>query len=132
TKWPNDPDKVSYKVPTKVGYRAGRKRYTWGFECPEPEYIVHGMDVIECFKLYLDPGFLKDSPRPNHGIVSWNDEDVFWNDEDVQMWFTHFLTALRKHIIKYITTAFPEFGLRDWESNTVEYIFSIPTIWYNK
>lgn len=124
TDWPGSKDKVAWKVPTRVGYRAGCKRYTsWGFECPVRRPLEYGMDVIDCFKLYLDPTFLKDSPKSKR--------DKYWMDEDVQMWFKDFLTALHQHVIEYLNNKLQERGLGDMNSNRVKYIFSFPTIWKN-
>jgi hypothetical protein len=89
---------------------------------PEPGNADRGMNVMDCFKLYLDPVFLRNT-------FGNNSEHAIWVDEDVQMWFTDFLTALRKHIIKHISEELEEPGLGDWKSNTVEYIFSVPTSW---
>ena len=125
TSWPGSKEVVAWKVPTRVGYRAGCMGCkSWGFECPEPEEFDTGMDVIECFKLYLDPSFLKTREH--------NPENVFWKDGDVKMWFRDFLTALHKHIVKDISKTFNELGepgLGDWNPRTVEYIFSFPTSW---
>lgn len=121
-RWPGCGD-LALKVPTRVGYRAGCKGFTWGFECPEPENYARGMDVVDCFKLYLDPHFL-DAPKDRN-------DAIFWTGEDVQMWFFDFLTALHRHIVEYVSTSLGEHGFGNWASHTVEYIFSCPSTWIN-
>ena len=121
-RWPGTSD-VANKVPTRVGYRAGSKRYvSWGFGCPEAGSTRHGIAVMDCFKLYLDPVFLRDTFK---NIP----KEEPWKDEDVQMWFTDFLSALHQHIIEHVGSALGYPGAGNWKSNTVEYIFSVPTTW---
>ncbi|EEH45662.2 uncharacterized protein PADG_01812 [Paracoccidioides brasiliensis Pb18] len=122
-RWPGNKE-VAKKVPTKLWYRAGcKKPVSWGFD--EPEELHRGMDVIDCFKLYLDPDFHTDGLE--------NSSEVFWTNEDVQMWFVDFLTALRQYIIRYIRNAevFANDVMGDWKLHPVEYLFSFPTTWQN-
>ncbi|PGH01730.1 hypothetical protein GX51_05046 [Blastomyces parvus] len=121
--WPGQKH-VAKKVPTKLWYRAGCKiPIAWGFE--EPDQLHPGMDVVDCFKLYLDPGF-----QPGG---SENSDEVFWTHEDVQTWFIDFLTALRQHIIQHIRhkDQLADLMVGDWRLHPVEYIFSFPTTWQN-
>ncbi|EEQ90452.2 uncharacterized protein BDCG_05572 [Blastomyces dermatitidis ER-3] len=122
-RWPGQKE-VAKKVPTKLWYRAGCKTpISWGFD--EPDELHPGMDVVDCFKLYLDPGF-----QPGG---SENSAEVFWTHEDVQTWFIDFLTALRQHIIQYIrhTDQLADQVVGEWKFHPVEYIFSFPTTWQN-
>ncbi|KLJ08222.1 hypothetical protein EMPG_16344 [Blastomyces silverae] len=119
--WPGK-EEVAKKVPTKLWYRAGCKTpISWGFD--EPKELHPGMDVVDCFKLYLDPGFDPGGSK--------NSAEVFWTHEDVQTWFIDFLTALRKHIIQYIrhTKQLTNRVVGEWRFHPVEYIFSFPTTW---
>ncbi|KAI9781155.1 MAG: hypothetical protein M1839_006263 [Geoglossum umbratile] len=118
-KWPGTSD-IANKVPTTVCYRAGIKGFKWwGFECPLPDNLDRGMEVMDCFKLYLDPNVLKNTFKEHH-------EYAVGGPEDVQMWFTDFLTALYRHIVEFISKYL---GLGDWNLTVVEYIFSVPTTW---
>ena len=118
-RWPGT-NEVANKVPTKVCYHVGSKScISWGFECPEPGNIDRGMNVMVCFKLYLDPAVLRDTFKDNP-------EYAIYTDENVQMWLTDFLRALHNHMIEHIST---KLRLSDWKSNRVEYNFSIPTTW---
>lgn len=119
-KWPGSHEVVN-KVPTQVCYRAGYKRYRWGFECPAPSELERTMDVIEYFKLYLDPALL--------GRRIDLENFPIYQEENVQMWWEDYLKALYGHIAEHINTALREYGLGDWKSNRIEYIFSIPTTW---
>ncbi|OAX77081.1 hypothetical protein ACJ72_08624, partial [Emergomyces africanus] len=122
-RWPGN-DEIAKKVPTKLWYRAGCKRpVSWGFD--QPAELHRGMDVIDCFKLYLDPDFQLGSTK--------NCPEMFWTDEDVQIWFIDFLTALRQHIIDHIrsTKQLAQLVVGDWRLHPVEYIFSFPTTWQN-
>ena len=120
-KWPGT-DKVVYKVPTTVCYRAGDKRYRWGFQCVDPELAKcgNGRSVISCFKLHLDPKFLRET-------YNGDPEYDIYTEENVRMWWTDFLRGLHDHVVKYIST---KLKLGDWKSTKVEYNFSIPTTWY--
>ncbi|KAK2758012.1 hypothetical protein FQN54_004418 [Arachnomyces sp. PD_36] len=104
------------KVPTAVKYRAGQKRIlSWGFEC-SPLDVQPECRVVERFKLFLDDDFLQHSPK-NVGT-----------HEDVQMWFEDFLTVIRQHAVDDICS-FLQLGKDRWESQTVHYVFSVPTTW---
>ncbi|KAG5294893.1 hypothetical protein I7I48_11600 [Histoplasma ohiense] len=119
-RWPGTTE-IANKVPTKLWYRAGcRKPISWGFD--EPDELHPGMDVVDCFKLYLDPDF---------GFA--NSAEMFWTHEDVQAWFIDFFTALRLHIIQYIRNSeyLPYPVVSDWRLHPVEYVFSFPTTWQN-
>ncbi len=117
--WPGK-KKVMNKVPTAVCYRAGNRDIkSWGFECPSPGEMDDEMRVLDRFKLYLDKDFLEDTltDEPQNRVDSHG---------DVQMWFEDFLTALYKHIATHICA---KWGVNSWESQTVYYIFSVPTTW---
>ncbi|PGH18554.1 hypothetical protein AJ79_00333 [Helicocarpus griseus UAMH5409] len=125
-RWPGT-KAVEKKVPTKLCYRAGcKKPVSWGFECCEPDELDRGMDVIDCFKLYLDPDF-------HFGSDDRNSELVFWSNEDVQTWFIDFLAAVREYIVGYIRReeGCSHYIVGDWKLHPVEYIFSFPTTWQN-
>lgn len=119
-RWPGTTE-IANKVPTKLWYQAGcRKPISWGFD--EPDELHPGMDVVDCFKLYLDPDF-------NFA----NNAEMFWTHEDVQTWFVDFFTALRLHIIQYIRNSeyLPYPVVSGWRLHPVEYVFSFPTTWQN-
>ncbi|KAH0542983.1 hypothetical protein FGG08_002671 [Glutinoglossum americanum] len=117
--WPGTSD-IANKVPTAVCYRAGIKGIvSWGFGCPSPDNLGRGMEVKDCFKLYLDPNVLNNTFREHH-------EYAVGRPEDVRMWFTDFLTVLYNHTAEFIRKYL---GLGDWDSSSVEYIFSVPTTW---
>ncbi|KKZ68450.1 hypothetical protein EMCG_05909 [[Emmonsia] crescens] len=122
-RWPGHKE-VAKKVPTKLWYRAGcKKPLSWGFD--EPDELHPGMDVVDCFKLYLDPDFQLGSSK--------NNAEVFWTSEDVRTWFIDFLTALRQHIIQHIRDReqLAHQVVGDWKLHPVVYIFSFPTTWQN-
>ena len=77
--------------------------------------------VKDRFKLYLVEDFFQKALR------CLGDHPP-GNFEDVQMWFGDFLTALYKEIKKYISK---KLELDDWRAAKVEYLFSVPTTWYN-
>ena len=107
-------------VPTALYYGAGNRRPKWGFECPPPGSTEHGM-VKDRFKLYLVEDLFQKALR------CLGDHPP-GNFEDVKMWFGDFLTALYKEIKKYISK---KLELDDWRAAKVEYLFSVPTTWYN-
>ncbi|KAK2801105.1 hypothetical protein FQN50_007832 [Emmonsiellopsis sp. PD_5] len=122
-KWPG-PDELVNKVPTKLWYRAGcKKPVGWGLQCPGPRDLERGMDVVDCFKLYLEPDLID-------GLES-SSELGFFREENVHVWYIDFLTALREHIMRHIKTENPEEVVGDWALIKVKYIFSFPTTWLN-
>ncbi|KAK2752856.1 hypothetical protein FQN55_005990 [Onygenales sp. PD_40] len=119
-KWPG-PEELVNKVPTKLWYRAGcKKPVGWGLQCPGPRDLERGMDVVDCFKLYLEPDLID-------GLESSPELGFF--RENVHVWYIDFLTALREHIVSHIKTENPEEVVRDWALIKVKYIFSFPTTW---
>jgi len=71
------------------------------------------MIVLEYFKLCLDEGFLGSRPAP-------------WTHKNVRRWFRDYLCRLYDHIVKTVTR---ELELADWNSTTVHFVFSVPTLW---
>ncbi|OXV08034.1 hypothetical protein Egran_04203 [Elaphomyces granulatus] len=61
------------------------------------------MDVIEYFKLYLDPALL--------GRRIDLENFPIYQEENVQMWWEDYLKALYEHIAEHINTALREYGL---------------------
>lgn len=117
-RWPGT-DEVANKVPTAVTYRAGNMANTsWGFGCPPPDRIARSMAVKDLFKLYLDPAVLE-------GVFRSGREYAPGTIDDVRMWFKHFLRELYEYIWEYLGNWFED----DWQTSTVEYIFSVPTTW---
>ena len=118
-RWPG-PYQVANKVPTAVGYSAGHKGIkSWGFECSGDKDLDTGIAVKERFKFFLDPKVLKDTFRG--GPTS-----KVWPHQDVEMWFVDFLSALHNHIVVEIIRSLQ---LTDWPFTTVQYVFSVPTVW---
>jgi hypothetical protein len=106
------------KVPTKLTYAAGELDISsWGFECPTLDNLGRGMAIKDMFKFYLDTSFTTEKFRrvpesiPKH--------------KNVKLWYNDFLTALHNHIIRQLK----ERWQADPSATTVEYVFSIPTMW---
>ncbi|CZR65459.1 uncharacterized protein PAC_15359 [Phialocephala subalpina] len=116
-KWPGSRENAS-KVPTRVAYKAGKAAYhSWGFKCPELEEVGPAMAVKEMFKFHLDKWFLKEDHQRG--------QDGGFELEDVKLWYKDYLSALYSHIVQCLREKWKvDVGL-----TTVEYIFSIPTLW---
>ncbi|KAF8847414.1 hypothetical protein BDZ45DRAFT_754923 [Acephala macrosclerotiorum] len=110
--WPGTKYYVN-KVPTKIAYKAGEIGIdSWGFKCPELENIDRGIAIKDMFKFSLDTGSVRDAS----------------NLENVKLWYRDFLDALYTHIIRYLRER-----LRiDITSTSIDFIFSIPTLWREK
>jgi hypothetical protein len=115
----NNPE-LHDKVPTALYYRVGDTTlHAWGFRCPPPGEVQPKMGVLDRFKLYLDESFLDETFRchPSHKPGS---------HEDVRRWYKDFLSKLYDHIVKTVSKCF---NLIDWNSATVQFVFSVPTLW---
>ncbi|KAF8536552.1 hypothetical protein BDD12DRAFT_889846 [Trichophaea hybrida] len=120
--WPNlDRDSVVNKVPTVLGYTAGRyKISSWGFD---PSSADKKWIVRKFFKLLLDETWLNKVLEPLPG-----DEEPEFGIEDVCGWFKDYLTALYGWIRTMLGTLFSQ---KPFESAKIEYNFSLPTTWIN-
>ncbi|QSS60708.1 hypothetical protein I7I51_05509 [Histoplasma capsulatum] len=104
-RWPGTTE-IANKVPTKLWYQAGcRKPISWGFD--EPDELHPGMDVVDCFKLYLDPDF-------NFA----NNAEMFWTHEDVQTCFP--TTWQNPKVVDAFCGIVRSSGFGDCEAHSVE------------
>ena len=95
------------KVPTLLQYESGTWNIkAWGFLC-NPEHP----EVLDCFKLHLDPAF-KD-PRPNPPSI-----------EQARAWYQDYLRCIHDHIEQTFSDSYPR-----WRHQNAEFIFSVPTTW---
>ena len=69
-------------------------------------------DLKEYFKLYLDP--------------EYHDEYLDMPHTDAKRFFRDFLTCVHDHVAHYFQSRLPQ-----WTSQTVEWVFSVPTTWRN-
>jgi hypothetical protein len=116
SQWPGT-TRLEKKVQTAVEYRAAERNIlSWGFQCPSPGDSKPEKRVVDRFKLFLDYDFLKDAP------------DEVGTHEDVQIWFEDFLRALHKHVVIEVCNKL-KLDKNSWESQTVHYLFSVPTTW---
>jgi hypothetical protein len=101
---------IANKVPSRVSYsRQTGQLVTWGFLC-EPDDTTS--DLKEYFKLYLDP--------------EYNDEYQDLSHADAKRFFRDLLTCVHDHVAQYFQSRLPQ-----WSSQTVEWVFSVPTTWHN-
>jgi len=122
-KWPGG-TKTQSKVPTSVTYKAGDFRVrSWGFSCPSKRTIGPEMSVRRLFKFYLDEKclaeFNKEKPIDDQESI-----------ENVRNWWKDFLFELHKYIVAFLQED-PKWQV-DWGLTKVDFIFSLPTSWYNK
>jgi hypothetical protein len=111
------------KVPTALEYRGGDSRVqSWGFGCPPPGDLKPGMVVLDRFKLHLDKEFLEDTFKSQPWLAPGTHENV-------RKWFKDFLRQIYVHIV---TTVSRQFSLTDWNSTTIHFVFSVPTLWDGK
>jgi hypothetical protein len=80
---------------------------SWGFGCDlrDPD-----LDVVEHFKLYLDP--------------EYNDDYADITCDDAQRYFYDFMYLVHGHVANYFRIRIP-----NWSRMKVEWIFSVPTTW---
>ena len=104
-------NELANKVPTILRYEGNpRAIKTWGFLC---DAEVEDADIIDCFKLHLDPEY-KD-PRPNAPTLG-----------HARQWFRDYLHCVHSHIEETFSNAFPR-----WKTLRTEFVFSVPTTWKN-
>ncbi|KAF8856169.1 hypothetical protein BDZ45DRAFT_727644 [Acephala macrosclerotiorum] len=116
-RWPGA-DVYVNKVPTRVAYTAGEIGvHSFGFECPNLEDLEEGMAIKDMFKFCLSSSFLESKEQEN--------PSNFRKFENVKLWYEDFLTALYTHIVDYVQ----EDLATDLRSTSIEFIFSIPTLW---
>jgi hypothetical protein len=123
--WPCN-KKVANKVPTKLLYKAGRKKpLAWGFGCQDDEtdfdHGARGTMVAEMFKLFLDDDVLEEHLRAIEGDDSSKD--------DVAMYFEDFLIAIRHHVMQQVGKELEIIHTKDWNAKRIDYTFSMPTMW---
>ncbi|CZR70252.1 uncharacterized protein PAC_20153 [Phialocephala subalpina] len=114
--WPGS-NTIVNKVPTKLVYAAAEIdiRY-WGMECPDLQSLEGATAIIDVFKFFLDRSHVEKFRRVPPAAFKL---------ENVKMWYADFLTALHGHIMRHLREQ-----LRvDFDSTSVEFIFSIPTSW---
>lgn len=101
---------IANKVPSRVAYSHQTGHLVrWGFSC-EPDDTT--CDLKEYFKLYLDP--------------EYRDEYQHLSHADAKRFFRDFLTRVHDHVAQYFVARLPQ-----WSSQTVEWVFSVPTTWHN-
>ncbi|KAH8807183.1 hypothetical protein F5884DRAFT_339040 [Xylogone sp. PMI_703] len=118
--WPGVPEgEIVNRVPTQIAYDARIRTgiHSWGFECPKPEQIDHGITVVDNFKHWLDSRMLLENFQ--------NKPDDAPSLEDVKIWYIDFLTALHNHIKQYIKSKWNV----DFNETKIQYSFSIPVSW---
>ncbi|MCJ1381372.1 hypothetical protein MMC17_004482 [Xylographa soralifera] len=102
-------NELANKVPTLVSYTPGTAHVKcWGFLS---EAEVDFADHRELFKLDLDPSF--NAENPERAIV-----------EDARQWFQDYMRCIHDHLAETFSNNFPK-----WRSQSVEFIFSVPTTW---
>jgi hypothetical protein len=108
--WGAHAGEIANKVPSRVAYdrRTGELK-AWGFQC-EPDDLT--ADLREYFKLYLDPGY--------------RDEFQDLTNADAKHFYHDYLRCIHDHLAHYFVSTFPQ-----WTAQTVEWVFSVPTTWYD-
>lgn len=115
--WDGD-DEAMKKVPTKLTYVAGDLDISsWGFECPTLENLKPGTAIKDMFKFYLDRSFATETFRKV--------PDCKPKHKNVRLWYKDFLRVLHGHIVRQLREQWRE----DPYTTSVEYVFSIPTMW---
>ena len=101
---------MAHKVPTRVAYDDSGELQGWGASIdPDDE----DLNIEELFKLYL------------HGPVS-DPFESHPSPEEARRYFKDYMSELFKYIQQFFRDRRPR-----WESEKVEYLFSIPTTWRN-
>ncbi|KAG8527807.1 uncharacterized protein KY384_007961 [Bacidia gigantensis] len=102
-------NELANKVPTLLQYVPGtRSVKAWGFLCDQ-----ESEDVLDCFKLHLDPTFI--DPRPDPPSL-----------EQARQWYRDYLRCIHDHVEETFSNSFPR-----WQTQNAEFIFSVPTTWKN-
>lgn len=106
--WSGNVNEIANKVPTRVAYdiHTGKLR-SWGFGC---DLRDPNLDVVEHFKLYLDPDY-----KDDYADISCVDAQKFFYD---------FLFLIHEHVAHHFRMRVP-----NWTRMRVEWIFSVPTTW---
>ena len=110
--WPGKMiSELANKVPTSIQYdKTSRKVKNWGFLCNTED---EDMEMIDYFKLYLDPDYHDQSPnRPTLA--------------EARQYYKDYLCCLHSHIDETFSNTYPR-----WKSLRTEFIFSVPTTWKN-
>jgi hypothetical protein len=92
---------------------------SWGFSCPSVGTAPPEMAVKDSFKFYLERSVLRES---------FNKSAASGTVRDVELWYTHFLGALYRHILAQLE----KYWSVDRNSTKIEYVFSLPTSWKDK
>ncbi|KAI9769557.1 MAG: hypothetical protein M1840_004035 [Geoglossum simile] len=125
--WPGRNNEAINKVRTAVAYRAGGLGiHSWGFECPAPNDVEHGMAVKANFKLFLDESYMEKAFRDLDGIFGIRPRPRAPNIKEVQLWCRDFLSELYVYITDYLEKIYTR---SEWDTMKVEYLFSVPTTW---
>ncbi|KIX00240.1 uncharacterized protein Z518_10379 [Rhinocladiella mackenziei CBS 650.93] len=106
--WAGNVNEIANKVPSRVAYdiQTGKLK-SWGFGCDLQD---PSLDVVEHFKLYLDPDY-----RDDYADIT---------PEDAQKYFLDFLSEVHQHVASYFRVRIP-----NWNSVRAEWVFSVPTTW---
>jgi len=101
---------VANKVPSRIAYssRTGQIK-GFGFNC---DFEDPNCEIQEFFKLYLDPEYQDDY----EGV----------SNAEAQRYYRDYLLLIHAHIVRFFHDRFPDF-----RSQSVEWIFSVPTTWRN-
>jgi hypothetical protein len=83
---------------------------SWGFLCDQESDDIR---IEDAFKLYLDPNFR--DPFPGHPTT-----------EEAKRYFKDYMGFVYAHVDKFFRRSHPR-----WDSEKVEFLFSIPTTWKN-
>ena len=110
--WPGKMiNELANKVPSTLHYLTGTNIVkAWGFLC---DHETEEVDVVDCFKLHLDPAF-KDS-RPNAPSLG-----------QARQWLQDYLRCMHDYLAETFTDSFPR-----WKAQKTEFVFSVPTTWKN-
>lgn len=104
-------NELANKVPSTLHYLTGTNIVkAWGFLC---DHETEEVDVVDCFKLHLDPAF-KDS-RPNAPSLG-----------QARQWLQDYLRCMHDYLAETFTDSFPR-----WKAQKTEFVFSVPTTWKN-
>ena len=105
-------NELDNKVPTALQYDDfAQKVKSWVFLC---ELDNPDANVIELFKLHLDPGY-KDDPRSNAPSL-----------DEARKWFQDYLRCLHDYVRDTFRDSHPR-----WQHMRCEFNFSVPTTWSN-
>ena len=110
--WPSKMiSELANKVPTLLRYDSTASQVgSWGFLCEADD---DDDDIIDCFKLHLDPEYA--DPRPDAPKA-----------QQARRWYKDYLRCLHDYIQEVFSNSFAR-----WNNLPVEFIFSVPTTWKN-